>query len=160
VFAGLTVPDPPLSDGIVSLRLPDATRDSASLAVINADPEIIRWSLGAPPPAADPATVFAAQLERWERATDAIFSIEAEGHDERGHGYATRTVRLLARWVFNDLEIGRLQARTSLGNAASERVLERAGFQREGIARAGYVLPQTRVRVDCQTWSLLPGELR
>ena len=46
--------------------------------------------------------------------------------DGRGRGYATRTVRLVAEWVLGDLGLGRLQARASKGNVASERVLERA----------------------------------
>jgi RimJ/RimL family protein N-acetyltransferase len=76
----------------------------------------------------------------------------------RGQGYATRTVRLLARWIFDDLKIGRVQARTSLENVASHRVLERVGFEREGIARAAYVLPVSQERIDCIMWALLPGD--
>jgi RimJ/RimL family protein N-acetyltransferase len=187
VLAGLIPPDPPLSDGVVTLRPPDPARDTTTLDALGSDPEIIRWSLGGRPATPDPAEVFAAQLERWRRGTDAIFSIDAAGHDERvglarvmfglvdpfgfaelgyillaagrGRGYATRTVRLLARWVFEDLALGRLQARTTVGNTASERVLERAGFRREGLARAGFLLPVTDERVDTTTWSLLPGEL-
>jgi RimJ/RimL family protein N-acetyltransferase len=111
-----------------------------------------------------PRTFFAGQLERWRRGTDAIFSIDATGHQQRvgiarvmfglldpfgfaevgyillpggrGQGYATRAVRLLARREFDDLGIGRLQARTDVDNGASQRVLERVGFQREGVARA------------------------
>jgi RimJ/RimL family protein N-acetyltransferase len=80
--------------------------------------------------------------------------------DGRGRGYATRTVRLVADWVLGDLGLGRLQARTSLGNVASERVLERVGFRREGLARSGFVLPVSREWVDTTMWSLLPGDVR
>ena len=38
------------------------------------------------------------------------------------------------------------------------RVLERAGFQREGVARAGWVLPVTGERQDVTMWSLLPSD--
>ena len=58
-----------------------------------------------------------------------------------------------------DLGLGRLEARTSLGNVASERVLERVGFRREGLARSGFVLPVSREWVDTTMWSLLPGEV-
>ena len=78
----------------------------------------------------------------------------------RGRGYATRTVRLVGDWVLGELGIGRLQARTSAGNVASERVLERAGFRREGIARAGFLLPVSHEWVDTTMWSLLPGDVR
>ena len=67
---------------------------------------------------------------------------------------------LVAGWVFDMLGAGRLQARTSLGNVASEHVLERCGFTCEGVARAGFVLPVSREWVDTTMWSLLPGEAR
>ena len=123
---------------------------------------------------------------RWRNRTDAIFSIDAAGHEQRvgllrvlfglvdpfgfaelgysllpegrGRGYATRAVRLAADWVFDELGIGRLQARTAVDNMASARVLERAGFQPEGIARAGWVLPVTGERRDVTMWSLLPSD--
>jgi ribosomal-protein-alanine N-acetyltransferase len=61
---------------------------------------------------------------------------------------------------FNDLGIGRIQARTHPDNVASQAVLERVGFQREGLARSAHVLPVSGERIDCIMWSLLPGELR
>jgi RimJ/RimL family protein N-acetyltransferase len=42
----------------------------------------------------------------------------------------------------------------NVGNTASERVLERAGFTREGVVRSK---PDGR-RVDKTLFSLLPGE--
>ena len=148
----------------------------------------MRWLLGGPPQPQEPSSAFAQQLAWWRAGTNAAFSIDAEGHDERvgvarvmfglvdpfgfaeigyilfpdgrGQGYATRTVRLVADWVLGDLGLGRLQARTSPGNVASERVLERVGFQREGLARSGFVLPVSREWVDTTMWSLLPGEVR
>jgi RimJ/RimL family protein N-acetyltransferase len=186
MLEGLRPPDPPLTDGIVTLRVPDETLDAASFRHF-ADPEIAHWLLGGQPELEDPATAIGQQLEWWRTGTNAAFSIDAEGHDERigftrvmfglidplgfaeigyalfpdgrGRGYATRAVRLVAGWVFDALGIGRLQARTSIGNVASERVLERVGFQREGIARAGFLLPVSRERPDTTMWSLLPGEL-
>ena len=114
----------------MTLRVPDEARDAASLRHFE-DPEIVRWLLGGPPQP-----------------------------PERGQGYATRTVRLVAAWVFDDLGLGRLQARTSQGNLASEHVLERVGFRREGLARSGFLLPVSRERVDTTMWSLLQGEVR
>jgi RimJ/RimL family protein N-acetyltransferase len=185
VSPGLQPPDPPLTDGVVTLRVPDAERDTSSLRHF-ADPEIVRWLLGGPPQPSSPAATFAQQLQWWRDGTNAVFSIDAGGHDERvglirvmlglvepfgfaeigyilfpegrGRGYATRTVRLVAGWVFDVVGVGRLQARTSLGNVASERVLERSGFTREGVARSGFVLPVSREWVDTTMWSLLPGE--
>jgi len=188
MLEGLAPPDPPLTDGVITLRPPDVERDAETVAPFNADPEIIRWILGARPPDDDPTRSIEQHLERWRRGSDATFSIDAVGHDRRvgvtrvllglvdpfrfaevgyilmpwgrGQGYATRTVRLVARWVFDDLDLTRLQARTDVRNVASQRVLERVGFQREGVARSGHVLPLSGERIDTLMWSLLPGELR
>lgn len=53
----------------------------------------------------------------------------------RGRGYATRALRLVSRWAFAEAGISRLVAGTHPDNSASQRVLERAGFTREGLAR-------------------------
>ncbi|MDN3359514.1 GNAT family N-acetyltransferase [Actinomadura sp. DC4] len=56
----------------------------------------------------------------------------------RGRGATTRGVRLLSAWAF-EIGIGRLVAGTVRDNVASQRVLEKAGFVREGIQRSRYV---------------------
>ncbi|MFC9558107.1 GNAT family N-acetyltransferase [Agromyces sp. NPDC056965] len=52
-----------------------------------------------------------------------------------GHGYATEAARVLLRWGFDTLDLNRVQAETDTRNAASARVLEKLGFQREGTLR-------------------------
>ena len=76
----------------------------------------------------------------------------------RGRGIATRAVRLLARWAFEDLGIERLQLTCGPDNLASQRVAERAGFTREGVLRSQ--LPFKGQRRDTVVFSLLPTELR
>ena len=73
----------------------------------------------------------------------------------RGRGVATKAARALAEHAF-DLGIQRVVACVKLGNGASERVLQRAKFTREGIARS--VPTAGGDRVDKAVWSLLPGE--
>lgn len=73
----------------------------------------------------------------------------------RGRGVATRTARALAEHAF-DLGVRRVVAHVKVGNSASERVLERAGFTREGVSRS--VPTADGGRVDKTVWSLLPGE--
>lgn len=73
----------------------------------------------------------------------------------RGRGTATRTARFLAQHGFS-LGLQRIEARVNVGNAASERVLERAGFTREGILRS--MTQRDGSRVDQTVYSLLPGE--
>jgi RimJ/RimL family protein N-acetyltransferase len=73
----------------------------------------------------------------------------------RGQGIATRTARFLAEYAFS-LGAERIEARVFVGNDASERVLERAGFTREGVLRS---LPRRwGGRADMTVFSLLPGE--
>ena len=54
------------------------------------------------------------------------------------------------------LGVERVAAYVNVGNAASDRVLERAGFTREGVVRS-MPKPDGR-RVDKTLFSLLPGE--
>jgi RimJ/RimL family protein N-acetyltransferase len=58
----------------------------------------------------------------------------------RGRGVATRAVRLLSAWAF-EIGVRRLVAGTMVDNVASQRVLEKAGFVREGIQRSRFVGP-------------------
>jgi RimJ/RimL family protein N-acetyltransferase len=73
----------------------------------------------------------------------------------RGRGVATRVARLLAEHAFS-LGVQRVAAYVNVGNERSDRVLERAGFTREGVVRS---LPKPGGRrVDKTLYSMLPGE--
>lgn len=50
-------------------------------------------------------------------------------------GYMTSAVSAVAPFVFNSLELHRIEAACIPGNIASVRLLERTGFTREGLAR-------------------------
>ena len=50
-------------------------------------------------------------------------------------GYVSAALGAMAGYAFDDLRLHRLEAACMPGNLASLRVLERAGFQREGLAR-------------------------
>jgi len=73
----------------------------------------------------------------------------------RGRGVAMTIARLLAEHAFS-LGLERVAAYVNVGNTASERVVERAGFTREGVVRS-MPKPDGR-RVDKTLFSLLPGE--
>jgi RimJ/RimL family protein N-acetyltransferase len=73
----------------------------------------------------------------------------------RGRGVATTIARMLAEQAFS-LGVARVAAYVNVGNAPSNRVLERAGFTREGVVRS-LPRPDGR-RVDKTLFSLLPGE--
>jgi RimJ/RimL family protein N-acetyltransferase len=73
----------------------------------------------------------------------------------RRRGYATTIAWMLAEHAFS-IGIERVAAYVNVGNVASELVLERAGFTREGVVRS-MPKPDGR-RVDKTLFSLLPGE--
>ncbi len=75
--------------------------------------------------------------------------------EARGRGVATRVARLLAEHAFS-LGVQRVAAYVNVGNGPSDRVLQRAGFTREGVVRS-LPKPDGR-RVDKTLYSILPGE--
>ncbi|WP_188194034.1 GNAT family N-acetyltransferase [Nonomuraea sp. SYSU D8015] len=75
----------------------------------------------------------------------------------RGRGFMTRAVNLLVDWAFANTALHRIVAGTEAGNAASQRVLERAGFTREGVHRQ--LFPKADGEwVDDVAWARLRGE--
>jgi RimJ/RimL family protein N-acetyltransferase len=54
---------------------------------------------------------------------------------ERGKGYCTEAVRILVDYLFLSKNIVRIQSQTDPRNIASQRVLEKAGFTKEGVIR-------------------------
>lgn len=52
-----------------------------------------------------------------------------------GQGFGTEATRLLTRYAFEELRLHRLVARTFANNDVSRRVLEKLGFQEEGVHR-------------------------
>jgi len=62
-----------------------------------------------------------------------------------GKGYATEAVKRLVRLAFKKFGAHRVQATTWVKNSGSARVLEKAGFRREGRLR-GYLARKGEVR--------------
>ena len=73
----------------------------------------------------------------------------------RGRGIATRVTRAIAEHAFH-VGVLRVEAVVRLENEPSIRVLERAGFTREGVLRS--LLRHGDGRADAILFSLLPGE--
>jgi RimJ/RimL family protein N-acetyltransferase len=174
---------PTLAGGPVTLR-PPHDRDRRAMMIAYTDPEIIRW-FGVPDPYFDAdARRYIEQdapLE-WARGVEAIFVVAGPGdtyvgsvdlrvspHDPaageigyliapqaRGRGYATAAVRTLTEWGFRELGLARIQWRAEVGNAASWRVAEKAGFAMEGMLRQGHA--ENGERRDCWIGSLLAAD--
>ena len=74
-----------------------------------------------------------------------------------GQGIATAAVRLIARFGFDTLRLTRLEIVTAVGNTASQRVADKAGATREGVARNRHVVRETTY--DAVMFSLIPDDL-
>jgi RimJ/RimL family protein N-acetyltransferase len=179
----LVPPDPQLREGDVLLR-PSRETDAPAVREMYSDPDARKW-MGWGDELPDLAEAHA-NIERaakaWEEGTWAVFRIAEAATDHvvggvnlqmrdhetaevsyflrasaRGRGFATRAVRLVARWAFDELGIQRIELRAHPENAASHRVAERAGFTREGIERASRVRPDG-TRFDSIVYSLLKSD--
>jgi RimJ/RimL family protein N-acetyltransferase len=76
--------------------------------------------------------------------------------NERGKGYCTEATKIMVDYLFLLKETMRVQAMTDVGNIASERVLEKAGFKREGTIRKAVFLRGEWV--DLYLYSILREE--
>lgn len=75
-----------------------------------------------------------------------------------GEGYATEAAGLLLGYAFDELGLHRVSARVCEANEASQRVLEKLDFTREGVTRDGGLLDGDHV--DVYKYGLLEGEWR
>jgi RimJ/RimL family protein N-acetyltransferase len=91
----------------------------------------------------------------WEHARGEVGYLL--GREARGQGHATRALRVICAWGFAVLGLERIDLYAATGNAASQRVAQRAGFTREAILRSYHV--QLGAPLDMVAYGLLPGEL-
>jgi RimJ/RimL family protein N-acetyltransferase len=158
----LTPPDPPLSDGFVTLR-PLRADDAPAIAAACQDAEIQRWIPIIPVPytEADARRFILMTLQAWHDGSSCEFAIADATTDDyigsigihlgpnprrhavgylvapeaRGRGMAVRALQLITRWGFAELRIERLALWTLPGNVASQKVAEKAGFRFEALTR-------------------------
>ncbi|MBE2237186.1 MAG: GNAT family N-acetyltransferase [Caldilineaceae bacterium] len=57
-----------------------------------------------------------------------------------GQGFATEAADALLQWAFNTLDLNRVQSEADTRNAASDRVLAKLGFLREGTLRENCIV--------------------
>lgn len=181
----LPLPDPPLSDGAIVLRVP--TLDDVDWITEGCqDPDVSRFT-GVPSPyEPDHAREWIGGQQDGRANGEAIhFVVTAASDGEplgsvglmriawdslrgeigywiapwgRRRGAATSAVRLLARYGFDVVDLARIEVIPYVDNPASQRVAERAGCTREGVLRS-YFLAHGE-RHDCVMYSLLQGELQ
>lgn len=76
--------------------------------------------------------------------------------DYWGNGYATEATRLAVTYTFDELNAHRVEAMVQPDNPASERVLEKLGFQKEGVRR-DFFYKEGEYK-DVRVWGLLADE--
>jgi RimJ/RimL family protein N-acetyltransferase len=176
----LPAPAWPLTDGVVALRR-FSLDDVPAVTRACQDPEIPRWTAGIPKPYEKRhAREWIAQHDRfWNEDGRAAFAFCAAESGElfgsmtlaeidfaarsatagywaapwaRNRGATTRALKLVCGWGFGSLGIDTVHLMTLPGNLASERVAEKAGFERVGTlddykpSRA--IDPEARYRVN------------
>ncbi len=147
----------------ITLRPPDEG-DIADIVAACTDPESVRWTSIPVPYQDSDARFFVSDHARgqWLGGAGAVFavvgpdgrfagSIELRLNTDisdtgevgflaapwaRGQGYTTAALGALCRWAFPTLGLYRIEWRAYVGNDASRRVAEKAGFTFEGTARA------------------------
>jgi RimJ/RimL family protein N-acetyltransferase len=177
-------PHPTLPAGLVTLRPPEL-RDLPGIVECRSDPGTARW-FGVPQPYTETAARQHVERNvpgRWARGVEAVFAI-ADGADAyagsvdlrvgesdpavgevgflvspraRGRGYAGAAVGAICRWGFTELGLRRIEWRAEVGNDASRRVAEKAGFTLEGRLRQA--LRINGERRDCWVGSLVKGDI-
>ena len=71
-----------------------------------------------------------------------------------GYGFMTEAVTAVVDWAFTEPSVFRVGAVVDIDNQRSARVLERAGFEREGILRSWAVHPNISATPrDCYSYS-------
>jgi RimJ/RimL family protein N-acetyltransferase len=159
--------------GAIRLR-PPAEADLDAVVEACRDPESVRWTTVPDPYERSDAEFFVGPHTRgrWLRGDGIVYAL-ADADDRyagslelrllsdpamadvgflvaphaRGRGYAPAAVRALCDWGFAALGLTRIEWRAYVGNDASLRVAEKAGFTMEGTIRAG--LPHRSERRDC-----------
>jgi RimJ/RimL family protein N-acetyltransferase/nitrite reductase/ring-hydroxylating ferredoxin subunit len=181
----LSPPNPPLSDGVVSLR-PFRADDALAITAAGQDPETQRWIPIIPVPytEADARRFILMTLQAWHDGIGYEFAIVDAATDRylgsiglhlgpnprrhtigylvapeaRGRGIATRALRLATRWAFERLAIERLALWTLPGNVISQAVAEKAGFRYEGLIR-NWESDRDDRPIDAVMFSMTPEDL-
>ena len=163
---------------------PWQSSDGPALVEACQDPEIARWvDIPQPYLPADADALIESSLTMWRLGTGAAFAIVAaatgrllgavtrfgpNGHqatlglwlvrEARGRGVGTRALRLVTDWTFSTTSVVRVDCFIEVGNEPSMRMVERAGFQREGVLRA-WDMRRNGVAVDCVVFSRLSNDI-
>jgi len=182
----IVAPDPPLADGVVTLRPWGEGGDVEAIVTACNDRALAEFLEMIPSPytAADARDYIERTREGWIEGKTSNFAVLLDGAavgsigvhwlepdqglaeigywvapQARGRGVCTRAVRLVSRWVLERPGMERLQLRADEENIASRKVAENAGFTQEGILRSSRYNPRLERRINFVMYSLLRDEL-
>lgn len=148
----------------ITLRRPE-DRDADALVIACSEPETLKWVTLAPGYDLQRAHGFITEYAPgwWQRRRGAVWVI-ADPQDQyaaqidlrvyesdpevadvgfltsphaQGRGYMTAALRAVTRFGIEELGLKRVEWKAHVGNDASRRVAEKAGFTMEGILRQG-----------------------
>jgi RimJ/RimL family protein N-acetyltransferase len=167
--------------GGLRLRPPEA-RDFDAMVDACRDPESVRWTTVPDPYDRTHAEDFALRITptKWGRGEGVVYAVAAPdgawsgsidltiSADDplvgevgflaapwvRGRGYTTAALAALSEWGFRSLGLARIVWRAQVGNVASRRVAEKAGFVVEGTQHGG--LTHRGERKDAWVGGLVP----
>lgn len=163
----MPLPTPTLPTARLLLR-PFAERDAQAIYALQSNARVLRYWDSPPWTERSRADAFIAACRKMEEeGSGARFAIETRDNgafvgwctmfrwnpvhrslgigyclDEPawGKGYATEAVRAMLQWAYGTLDLNRVEAELDTRNAASARVLEKLGFEREGLRREDCVV--------------------
>ncbi|CAN5492331.1 GNAT family N-acetyltransferase [soil metagenome] len=177
----LRPPDPPLATKSVLLR-PLRPADAEAVFQACQDPLIARWTTIPQPYRMEHAVGFISDtIAAWQSGREPTFAILDQASGElggcvglrgighaveigswmapqgQGRGLTSDAVRLVSGWTMESFDVERIGLLVYVGNEASARVAEKAGYRREGILRRYAV--QRGVARDCIVFSLVREDL-
>ena len=181
-MAALAPPDPPLTDGVVTLRS-WRNSDAAAITRMFQDADALRWTRAPSPYREGDAFQWLASLPTQMRRGDALplaitdttdggmlgsidLRMRGEGRAEFGYvvgawarrrAVGLRALGLYSRWAFDSLRLARLELLVQPDNEPSLALGLRAGFTEEGLLRSHSLVRGERK--DMVIMSLLPGDL-
>ncbi len=163
------------------LRKPRMEDAPILFAAYMQDPEVTRYTTWSPHQYLQEVEDFIRNcISAWEKEVRFPCVIMLQGHEEpfgmidfhirgstvgfgyviaRSHqrkGYATEATRAVIDWAFQQPSLYRVNASTDVENFASQRVMEKAGMQREGILRKYTMYPNISDEPrDCYMYAIV-----
>lgn len=77
--------------------------------------------------------------------------------DNWGKGIATESVEMLVKFLFEEVNVNRIQAEVMPANEVSKKVLLKNGFMKEGLLRQAFIWSGKGI-IDLEIYGILKGD--